>query len=134
VSSLDYVSGVLKVVADYTEDMEDRECNLVVSYSQNTTIFQYSALQFIAKGRNWKLLVSQSTSTKKTLTFFFKVLSYAALGVFLLSLLHKMIGAEFIVSCQVIYFSFAYYEQPTFISSTIRSLQLVTGYRNMFYT
>ena len=77
--------------------------------------------------------IISTRETKQKITFIFRVLSYIAVAAFLLSLRHKMIGLELITSCQVAYFSYALYSQPTFISSSLTHLKMVTGYRSLYY-
>ena len=56
------------------------------------------------------------------------------MGVFLLSLCHKLIGAELAVSCQMVYLSFALYARPSYLSVALRSFTLVTGCRTLFFS
>jgi hypothetical protein len=55
------------------------------------------------------LTFANSLSTRANVVFIFKMLSYVSLVVFFLSTLHKMIGVEYIVTCQMMYFSFVFY-------------------------
>ena len=44
-----------------------------------------------------------------------------------------MIGVELAVSCQMVYLSFALYDNPSFFSVALRSFSFVTGYRTLFF-
>jgi hypothetical protein len=135
VVAVSYSEGELVLTVDYTRAMEDAECELTVTYDSDTTTLQNNTLQFTAKGRNMALsFVEQSSlATKGKITFIFRLLSYLALAAFCLSLLHKTAGLEFIVACQLVYFSFAFYPRPTFVASSLKAFQMVTGYQTMFY-
>jgi hypothetical protein len=63
----------------------------------------------------------------------FSILSYIVLSVFFLTLRHKMIGVELVVACQMVYFSYAFNTQPSFLMTSIEKLNLVTGYRAFFH-
>jgi hypothetical protein len=67
-----------------------------------------------------------------TIKFVFKVLSWVALGVFLVSLPHKMIGLELLIPCQLVYFSYVFFKQSK-IHYVLKSFKLVTSYRSAFY-
>jgi len=44
-----------------------------------------------------------------------------------------MIGIELVTTVQLVYFSYIFNTQPSFMMGTIEELQLVTGIRSMFY-
>lgn len=56
------------------------------------------------------------------------------LGVFLISLGHSMIGVELVFTCQIIYVSYSLYINRSYLSQTITSFSLVTGYRSFSYS
>ena len=76
----------------------------------------------------------EDISKRKTIKFIFTYLSFGFLGIFLLSLCHKMIGSELAVSCQMVYLSFALYARPSYLSVALRSFTLVTGCRTLFFS
>lgn len=80
--------------ADYYKDLEGNTCRLSITFNPSFARVSDSLITFQAQSRNQKLIFVDDTSieNKKTITFIFDILSYVALGVFLLSLGHKMIG------------------------------------------
>jgi hypothetical protein len=79
------------------------------------------------------LTYNDLTDKSTQMVFIFKILAFAALGIFILSLLHKMIGVEFIANCQFIYLSFALYPHPTYLANSIKSFSPVAGLPSIFY-
>jgi hypothetical protein len=79
------------------------------------------------------LTYNQLTDNRAQVVFIFKGLAFAALGLYFLSLLHKMIGLEFIINCQLIYLSFALYPRPTFLASSIKAFSPVAGLHSIFF-
>ena len=110
------------------------ECFLDISYDQDLATIKDSSLNFTAVSRNEELVIAseEDISKRKTIKFIFTYLSLGFLGVFLLSLCHKMVGAELAVSSQMVYLSFALYADPSYLSAALRSFSLVTGYRILF--
>ncbi len=129
VSAISYSKGVLTLTADYSTDMEGEQCSLTMHYDSTVVRSPNSSLSFTALSRNEKLIVSNHLSAYSSIMFIFRILSYAALAVFALSLPHKMIGAELLVSCQLVYLSYALYHNPTALIGAVRGFSLVTGYR-----
>ena len=84
--------GELSVVADYTEDMEDRDCNVTLVF--DTTIIHspthYSS--FTVRSNDTALTYTSSFPVYRTLQTIFQVLSYGSLCILVLSLPHKMLG------------------------------------------
>ena len=135
VTEMSYSEGELVVQVDFTKDLENAECSLSISYDQQLATVKNSSLNFTAVSRNEELtLVSEEDiSKRKTIKFIFTYLSLGFLGVFLLSLCHKMIGAELAVSSQMVYLSFTLYARPSYLLVALRSFSLVTGYRTLFF-
>ena len=125
----------MEALVDYTADMEGVNCQLSIIYDPQLAIIQNNSLNFKVDSRNEELVLvdEEQREQKAKITFIFRILSYAVLVVFLLSLPHKMIGVELVVSCQIAYFSYVLYANPTYFSSAIPNLILVTGYRTLFY-
>ena len=88
---------------------------------------------FIVASNNAALIFSEKVDQFRTLRFIWNLLSYGSLVIFVLSLPHKMIGVELISSCQIVYLTLCFEEQPTFLFGSLRELNLVTGYWSLFY-
>ena len=112
------------------------DCLISISSNQQLATVKNSSLNFTAISRNEELIIvsEEDISKRKTIKFIFTYLSLGFLGVFLLSLPHKMVGAELAVSCQMVYLSFALYPSPSFLSLSLRSFTLVTSYRTIFFS
>jgi hypothetical protein len=136
VTSAAYSSGVLELTVDYSKNMEGVACTLEIAYDSSVALVPGSALHFTAQGRNLPLIIvsAELADTAAQMVFTFKVLSYAGLSVFFLSLLHKMIGPEFVLACQLIFFSFALYPRPSFVAGSIRAFVLLTGFRSVLFS
>jgi hypothetical protein len=133
VSEVSYSAGVLKVVVDYTQDMEGVECTLNIDYDPAVIESTNSSVDFQAISSNEQLLIMlDHVAQVATIKFLFKVLSWVILGVFLLSLPHKMIGLELLIPCQLVYFSYVFFQQSK-THYVLKSFKLVTSYRSMFY-
>jgi cysteine-rich repeat protein len=93
-SQTTYSGGKLTLIVDYTTDMEGVGCNLTINYNLNVASLLENSISFNATSNNQKLVIAdQSTSnSKQTLALVFRMLSYVAIAVFLVSLRHKMIG------------------------------------------
>lgn len=114
--------------------MEGLACNLTLTL--NTTFIKYSSvsLAFNAIGRNIPLTISHNLDSNNTIEFIFKILSYMSLALFVLSLSHKMIGAELLLCCQMVYLSNCFNEKSTMIMNTVKSFQMVTGDWSFFHS
>jgi hypothetical protein len=55
------------------------------------------------------LVVSRKLNEVKISKFSFTILAYIVIGVFVLSLSHKMIGVELLNCCQIAYLSNSFY-------------------------
>ena len=133
---MSYSEGELVVQVDFTKDLENAECSLNISYDQQLASVKNSSLNFTAVSRNEELVIKseEDISKRKTIKFIYQILSYCFLGVFLLSLCHKLIGAELAVPFQMVYLSFALYARPSYLSVALRSFTLVTGCRTLFFS
>ena len=111
VSHVSYDAGAVRILVDYSKDLEGANCSLTLTYDQDVAVLGYSIIHFDAVSRNEKLVYAEASSQEaaKNNIFFFKILAYAALGVFLLSLPLKMVGPELVVCLQLAYFSCIYY-------------------------
>ena len=134
-SDVEYKEGKLKLLVDFSEDLEGSSCTLNITYDQSITLSEDSSYGFEAISRNQKLVLLNDSilSTKKNISFIFKFLSYILLAMFLVCIRHKTMWVELITACQVAYFSLAFYKEPTFLSSSIKNLYFVTGYRDFAY-
>ena len=132
---MSYSEGELVVQLDFTKDLENAECSLGISYDQDLATVKDSSLNFTAVSRNEELVIAseEDIGRRKTIKFIFACLSLGFLGVFMLSLCHKMIGAELAVPFQVVYLSFALYARPSYLSVALRSFTLVAGCRTLFF-
>jgi hypothetical protein len=97
---------------------------------ENTNI----SLSFEAISRNTPLIISQYRDQYKTFKSIFRALSYLVLGLFLLSLPHKMIGAELLFNCQIVLISNALYTRPSFLFNSVKNFGLVSGDWSFFYS
>lgn len=89
--------------------MEGRRCTLTLSYDPSLIRADASTLEFTAAGENSPLLLSEYTNRYIDFSLAFRYLSYSVVAIFVLSLCHKMVGAELVTSCQLIYLSNAFY-------------------------
>ena len=105
INEVSYSSGVLTVKADYTTDMEGQDCNLTLAFNSSIIVSPSVTLSFPAVSDNIELRVSQNKSQYATIKSIFVYLSYIALALFVLSLSHKLIGAELLVAFELAYLS-----------------------------
>lgn len=132
IPSVGYDNGLLTIKADYTENMEGRLCSLAVSFDKQYIISPNYTLHFQAVSENYPLVIIQDMESIKKIKFSLQLLSYVVLGLFLLSLPHKMIGPELLISCQMVYLSNTFYTRPGLFSLTISNFQLITGGWSLF--
>ena len=133
ISQLSYFNGILEIRVDYTTDMEDQNCTVTFSFDQQIIESPAINFDFQAVSENMPLIITSYSDSYALSKVIFFYLSIAALIVFILSLPHKMIGAEVLSCCQVVYLSNSFYEKPRFLFSSVKSFQLVTGYWSLFY-
>lgn len=129
--SAKYSEGVLTISADFSENIEGVGCSVNITYDPELMVIESSSLFFnISSGhKNLFFLSAEAVSTKKSISFIFKILSYLILTVFLLSLRHKMIGVELIFTAQVVYLSYGLNNKPTYLGETVKKMGWVSGYR-----
>ena len=75
--------------------MEGRPCNLTLGFDSKivrSSISNSTSFPFTAISRNIPLRISNQLSMLATLKYIFDILSYIALALFAVSLVHKMIG------------------------------------------
>lgn len=132
VADISYSRGTLTLIVDYSEDLEARDCELTVAFPGSVR-FPTSALAFFAISDDIPLILSAHLDQYATIETVFGFLGYAALGFFLLSLGHKMIGAELLFCCQMVCLSNYFYRVPSFLFSPVKKLGLVTGWP-LFHT
>jgi hypothetical protein len=90
-------------------------------------------VSFDAVSETLPLLILQHQEELRTVRTIFTIISYIAIGVFFLSLGHKMIGVEIMANFQLIYLSNVLYHKFYFFFNELRRLQPVTGYWSLFY-
>jgi hypothetical protein len=127
VSSISYSVGVLEVTADYTTDMEGLPCILSITFDSSLILSPAVALHFSAVSNTVPLRISLFKGEFAIIEMVFEYVAYAALAVFLLALPHKMMGAELLSSCVLAYLSNALYQESSFLLSSIKKFNLVTG-------
>jgi hypothetical protein len=72
-------------------------------------------------------------SDYQRITFIFRVLSFIALILFALSLGHKLIGAELLTCCQLVYLSYCFHRDSSVLYGSLQEFRLVTGYWSLYY-
>lgn len=132
VSSITYVSGVMTIIVDYSSDVEERACSLNVAFDSNYIRTPTTWLNFTAQSETMPLIIFSLDSEYKISKLIFRVLAYSALALFLLSLAHKMIGAELLTCCQLVYFSICFYNPLTVPFSAIKNQGTARGYFPLF--
>ena len=133
ISQVSYLNGILEIRVDYTTDMEDQNCTVTFSFDQQIIQSPTINFGFQAVSENTPLIITSYGDSYALSKIIFFYLSLAALAVFILSLPHKMIGAEVLSCCQIVYLSNAFYEKPRFLFSSVKSFRLVSGYWSLFY-
>ena len=118
VAEIGYSNGILEIKADYTTDLEGENCTVTFSFDQQIIQSPTIFFGFQAISDDLPLRVTYHQSQFSLLKTVFLALSLSALGVFALSLPHKMAGAEVLSSCQMVYLSNAFYEKPSFLFSS----------------
>lgn len=127
VSEVSYGEGLLRVVADYTEDLEGRQCSLTLDFNSTAIVSPTASLEFTADSSTQPLVITKNAALIAASAFFFNALSYAALVLFAVSLSHKMIGAEVLSTFQLVYLSNCAYGRVSYFSYTTQDAGWVTG-------
>lgn len=135
VSDISYQSssGKMTVTADYTTDMEGRDCNLTMAFDSVSIRSPNTTVEFVAVSETLPLEIVEYQEELMTIRTIFYAISYIALIVFVLSLGHKMLGAEVMVNLQLVYLSNAFYKHSHFFFNELRRLHLVNGYWSLFW-
>ena len=133
VSQLSYLNGVLEIRASYTSDMEGQNCTVTFSFDQQIIRSPTIHFNFSAVSENTPLKISSYSREYYLLNIIFFTLSIAVLVVFILGLPQKMIGAELLSCSQFVYLSNAFYEEPTFLFSSVKNFRLVVGSWSLFH-
>ncbi len=132
ISEINYSSGVLTIVVDYSSDLEGKTCNLTVAFDNNYIRTPSTWFNFTAQSETMPLIIFSLDKEYKISKLIFLVLAYSALALFLLSLAHKMIGAELLTCCQLVYFSICFYNPLTVPFSAIKNHGVIRGYYPFF--
>lgn len=106
---MSYSDGIITVKADYTRDMEGVECHFVLDFNRSLVRSPQAKLSFNAVSSTYPLIISNYLSQLKSFKVSFTTLSYIIMGVFGLSLTHKLIGAELLICSQIVYLSNCFY-------------------------
>jgi hypothetical protein len=118
--SIDYSAGTLTITVDFSEDLEARACNLTLTSSFIAARYRDSSLAFPAISNDIPLIVSYYLESYYSIETIFRILSYASLGLFVVSLGHKLIGAELLFCCQLVCLSNCLYRAPSFLFSSVK--------------
>jgi len=105
----------MDVLVDYTEDMENRNCNVSLAYDPTIAQKMPSDLSFTVQSNNTGLIMFYNFEQFDMFQFIFSILSYSVVAAFLLSLPFKMLGVELISCCQIVYFSLCLYDRPVIL-------------------
>jgi cysteine-rich repeat protein len=136
VSSSSYTAGTLSVAVDYSTDLEGRSCSISLAFNFSLARSPAFTLDFTVQSNGEALSYSESMSSSSAVAstgFLFNVLSYIALLLFLLSLPHKLAGAELMVTCQMVYLSYGFFLKSSTTFSKLKELGLITGKWSLFY-
>ena len=128
IMSMTYQRGVLTIETEFSTDLEGRTCNVSMEFDPSVILSNNFALIFTVESDNNELVISAHLDTYQTMTFLFKAISFSALAIFALGLGHKMIGAELLISTQLVYLSSSLYRKIPFLAESISKLRVVTGY------
>jgi cysteine-rich repeat protein len=112
VASSSYTPGTLSVAVDYSADLEGKNCSMSLAFNYSLARSPTFTLDFTAHASGEALSYSASTGGSSAAVnsgFLFKTISYMTVLLFLLSMPHKLAGAELIVACQVVYLSYGFF-------------------------
>ena len=128
VTGMTYQRGVLTIETEFATDLEGRTCNVSMEFDPSVILSDNFALVFTVESDNNELVISAHLDSYQTMTFLFTAISYTAIAIFALGLGHKMIGAELLVSTQLVYLSSSLYKKIPFLAESVSKLRVVTGY------
>ena len=128
VSNVWYANGFLTVVTEFTTDLEGKICDLTMSFDPNIILSDSFSFQFRVESDNIELTISNNLTMYQTIKLHFIIISFVTLGVFVLSLGHKMIGAELLSSVILVYLSLVLYGKVPFLVNSMNELQNLSGY------
>ena len=106
---------------------------MTISFDPTIITSDNITISFDAVSETLPLVIIQHLELLRTINTIFKIISYIALGVFFLSLFHKIIGVEIITGLQLIYLSNAFYKKSYLLFNELRRLHMVTGYWALFH-
>ena len=89
--------------------MEDRFCNVTLGYDPNLIRSSESTFNFTVESQNTQLLFLSNVEIYHLIKMIFRILSFIALAIFIVSLPHKLIGAELMTSFQTVFLSYYLY-------------------------
>ena len=96
---------MLTLTADYSIDMEGKSCRLDLSFDSNYIRSPNTSVNFEAVSKTLPLIIITKQEEYQTIKLIFGILGYIAVGIFAVSLGHKMIGAETITCSVLVYLS-----------------------------
>ena len=128
VSSISYSLGTLTLVVDFSEDLEERTCNLSLSFDPSIIDSANSTISFTVNSINEPLIFYSNVETLTAIKNIFKVLSLIALVLSVLTIHHKLIGAELMICCQMVYLSLCFYSKPSYLMKSIEAFHLVSNW------
>lgn len=98
-----------------------------MAYNQSIIKANNSTLTFDVVSNNEPLFFSADIKKVESMQSIFYLLSCIALGLLGLSLVHKMIGAELMFSCQIVFLSICFNSKSSVIMSAVKSFKWVSG-------
>jgi hypothetical protein len=133
VTDIKYFNGELTLKADYATDMEGRSC--MFNFIYNTSIIRSpdSVLTFDAISQSQNLIILSNPQELHISTLIFTALGYLSLAIFVLSLGYKMVGAETVTCCQLVYLANVLYQRQYIFFNEVKQMKMVTGGWFLFY-
>jgi cysteine-rich repeat protein len=127
VSDIAYSKGTITLIVDFTEDLEGRSCTLTLNISSSIR-YPMSSLVFDAVSDDIPLVISLYLESYIAIKTIFRILGIVAIGLFIVSVSHKLIGAELLVCCQMVCLSSYFYRVAPFLFNSVKELGVVTGW------
>lgn len=87
-----------------------------------------SSLVFDAVSDDIPLVISLYLESYIAIKKIFRILGIVAIGLFIVSVSHKLIGAELLVCCQMVCLSNYFYRVASFLFNSVKELGVVTGW------